>query len=83
MRKKNITSELCKRFLIEKSNYQWFIEKYFGLGLFLKLIEEAEQDEEDKLRSDLERIWFELPDSIFNLRVCPRGWSMFVDLLEE
>ena len=76
-------SQFCKDYLSKKELFKWFIEKYYGLKKYLELWELAEQGREAKLRSELVDIWFRLPDSIFNLQVCPEGWESFVNLLDQ
>lgn len=76
-------SDLCRSYLEKKELFRWFIEKYFGPQKYLELWELAEQDKEGDLRTELESIWFDLPDSIFNIQVCPSGWNSFIALIEE
>lgn len=76
-------SELCRNYLEKKELFKWFIEKYYGLKKYLELWELAESDQEAHLRSELNSIWFELPDSIFNIQYAPPGWEAFVSLIEE
>lgn len=76
-------SQFCKDYLSKKELFKWFIEKYYGLERYLELWELAEQGKEDALRGELNSIWYELPDNIFNLQVCPPGWGAFITLIDE
>ena len=76
-------SKLCREYLEKKELFKWFIEKYYGLQKYLDLWELAENDEEYHLRSELNSIWFELPDSVFNIQCAPPGWESFVALIDE
>lgn len=76
-------SELCREYLEKKELFRWFIERYFGLQKYLDLWGLAEQDEEKQLYTELTEIWYKLPDSIFNVRVCPEGWDAFLRLIEK
>lgn len=81
--KKAEESQFCKDYLAKKELFRWFIEKYYGPKKYLDLWELAKQGEEKALRDDLNSIWYELPDNIFNLSVCPPGWESFVSLIDE
>lgn len=76
-------SDLCRDYLEKKELFKWFIEKYYGLKKYLELWELAENDQEEHLRSELNSIWFELPDFVFNIQCAPPGWESFVSLIDE
>lgn len=76
-------SDLCREYLEKKELFKWFIEKYYGLSKYIELWELAESDQEEHLRSELNSIWFDLPDNIFNIQNNPPGWDAFVTLIEE
>lgn len=76
-------SDLCREYLEQKELFRWFIVKYFGLRKYIELWELAENDQEKFLRDELNKIWYELPDSLFNIRVAPPGWKSFIRLIEE
>ena len=79
---RNELSDLCREYLEKKESFKWFIEKYYGIEKYLELWELAENDQEEHLQHELNTIWFELPDSIFNIRCAPPGWEAFVTLVE-
>lgn len=76
-------SDLCRGYLEKKELFRWFIEKYYGLKTYLELWELAENDQEARLRSELNSIWFGLPDSVFNIQCAPSGWESFISLIAE
>lgn len=75
--------DLCRNYLEKKELFKWFIERYYGPQKYLELWKLAENDQEHHLRSELEAIWFELPDNIFNIQCAPPGWGPFVALIDE
>lgn len=76
-------SQFCKDYLKQKNSFKWFIERYFGKDKFVELWNLAESGEEDELRSELNSIWYELPDNLFNILNNPPGWDEFLRLIEE
>lgn len=76
-------SDLCRGYLEKKERFKWFIERYYGLQKYLELWELAENDQECYLRNELEAIWFDLPDSIFNIQCAPPGWESFIALIDR
>lgn len=76
-------SDLCRNYLEKKELFKWFIERYFGLPRYMQLWELAENDQEEYLRNELESIWFDLPDHVFNIQNNPPGWGAFIDLIDE
>ena len=76
-------SQFCKDYLAKKELFRWFIEKYYGLQKYVDLWDLAKENKENDLRQELNAIWYELPDSTFNLQVRPSGWEAFVNLIEE
>ena len=76
-------SSYCKRYLGNHSHFDWFIQRYYGVAKVLELINLAESNEEEILQNELNAIWFELPDSIFNIRNNPEGWETFLKFVED
>lgn len=65
-----------------KSKFDWFIKQYFPeLPEKLKSYRLANRTTE--IYSTLTQIWYELPDSKFNIIENPVGWDEFLALLEE
>ena len=75
--------DVCKEFLEGCNKFRWFIVQYFGEECYHGLVGMAERGECELLLGSLNRIWFELPDSIFNIRENPHGWYEFLSLIEE
>ena len=65
-----------------KENFRWFITKYFPLRWerMERLRSENDQQGMIKIMND---VWFELPDNKFNIMVNPKGWSDFLNLIED
>lgn len=76
-----IIRDVCKSFLDNKDEFEWFIVKYFGKGYFESLIILAEAVD-GQLITELNDVWFKLPDHIFNIKENPKGWSKFLSILE-
>ena len=83
VKKENKINQFCRDYLAKKELFRWFIIRYYGPQKYLELWELAEQNEEELLRNELNEIWDDLPDSIFNLRVAPPGWETFITLIEK
>lgn len=79
----NSSSDFCQKYLRKKHLFKWFIERYFGSQKYIDLWEMAEKNEEQKLKTELESIWYDLPDNIFNIQNNPPGWDAFVSLIDE
>lgn len=73
----------CQLFLENCAKFKWFIERYFGESEFMRCKELAEANKEDELLNTLNRIWFYLPDNVFNIKENPDGWSEFLSIIEE
>lgn len=76
-----IVRDTCKSFLEKKDEFKWFIVRYFGEEYFESLIKLAES-ENGRLISELNDVWFKLPDHIFNIKENPKGWSSFLSIIE-
>ena len=76
-----IIRDICKSFLEKKEDFKWFIIKYFGEEYFEYLIKLSES-ENGRLISELNDVWFKLPDDQFNIIENPKGWSEFLSLVE-
>ena len=75
--------EYCRAYINSHKQFDWFIKRYYGPAKVLELWNMAEDNQEEHLRNELNAIWFELPDSIFNIRNNPEGWEAFLKLVEE
>jgi hypothetical protein len=62
-----------------KTEFRWFLEDYG----YWKMIEVARlEDDHVAMMEIMGQAWFMLPDSKFNIKENPRGWSEFINLLE-
>ena len=75
--------DICKEFLEKCEKFKWFIVQYIGEPYYESLLELAKCDKNDELYNCLSRVWFMLPDSIFNIKEKPSGWLDFLELIEE
>lgn len=64
-----------------KDNFKWFFDDY-GYD-WNKLLELRKAEDQDGMYSYMNNVWFELPDNQFNIMRNPKGWSDFLNLLEE
>lgn len=83
MAQQKTLSPYCRKYLDNHSRFDWFIQRYYGPSKVLELINLAESNEEEILQNELNAIWFELPDSIFNIRNNPAGWETFLWFVED
>lgn len=81
--KRKMRSKYCNDYLENCKKFQWFIVQYFGLPRYARLIDLAMENQESALREELNCIWFDLPDSIFNIQNMPEGWECFLSFVEE
>lgn len=78
-----MTSVLCSNYLKLHATFDWFIERYYGIEKVNELWDLAKQDREWVLKQELEKIWYELPDSTFNIYVKPTGYTNFLSLIDD
>jgi hypothetical protein len=74
---------LCEQYLKLHTKFDWFIQRYFGCDKVTNLINLAEKGQAKELRTELEGIWFVLPDHIFNIIENPEGWTEFLSLIDD
>ena len=74
---------ICKDFLEKCELFKWFVVEYYGDDFYETLVGMAQCGEDKWLSAMLTRVWFELPDSKFNVCVNPPGWHEFLSLIEE
>lgn len=72
----------CELYIANHIKFDWFINRWFGKDMSDKLLKMAENNEQSKLLSIMNDIWFKLPDHIFNIIENPEGWNEFLDILE-
>ena len=79
--KEEYYQDLCKKFIATAAKFDWFIKRYYGEDLLLDLHELATGGNGQKLVDILNNIWFDLPDSRFNVIENPPGWNEFLDII--
>ena len=73
--------EWFKLFDDTKENFKWFFDEY-GYD-WNELMKYREEENQDKMYSYMNTVWYELPGNIFNIMRTPKGWNHFLNLLEE
>lgn len=79
--------------LFERTNdkFRWFFLQY-GFGTQWTLLIEikdhsceckSDDDRMNKMLSIMNHVWFCLPDNTFNIMNNPKGWSEFLNLIEQ
>jgi hypothetical protein len=63
--------------------FQWFFIQYGFLEEWEELLRCRDKEYKGQMLNLMNKIWFILPDSKFNVRVNPSGWSHFLYLLEN
>jgi hypothetical protein len=75
--------EWIDQFNRTKESFRWFIEQYFGTKMMALIDMAVVNNNIGMARSMLNEIWFELPDSKFNIIENPKGWREFLNLIED
>jgi len=75
--------EWFKLFDETSKTFKWFIIQYFGVYRWDELMFHINRDQKDKAIIIMNEIWFDLPDSRFNIIENPKGWREFLNLIEE
>lgn len=75
-------TEYCQRFLRSCSEFRWIIQQEFGTKRYLELIEYAEQDEEETLKTEIYDVWSDLPQDVFNMQNKPKGYETLLSFVE-
>jgi hypothetical protein len=66
-----------------KDKFKWFFDRYFDPCVWTDLMGAREREDHSKMDIIMNIVWYELPDSRFNIQNNPTGWSEFLQLLEE
>lgn len=66
-----------------KDTFKWFIEDYFEPSIWDKILELRAQENKSQMLLLMNDIWYYLPDYRFNINVNPKGWTEFLNLIEE
>ena len=65
-----------------RDKFSWFITDYFGVHALQTLDMYRAHYKYVKMLDFMNSIWFDLPDSKFNIIENPPGWDEFITLLE-
>lgn len=71
-----------KDFDDRKDKFKWFIVEYFTINTWNNLLALREQKNQEAMLNVMNEIWFELPDSRFNIMNNPAGWREFLYMIE-
>jgi len=63
--------------------FEWFIKHYFKQNTIDLLKQCRKEENVAALLEALNTIWFRLPDSQFNIKENPNGWTEFLNVIEE
>jgi len=63
--------------------FKWFIEEYSKPELLTLLESTRERKDVAALLTILNGVWFYLPDNRFNIIENPKGWTEFLDIIED
>lgn len=74
---------ICQQYLQDEPKFKWFIEKYYGFNQVVLMSEMAKDSKEVELLNEMSKLWYVLPDSIFNIINMPEGWREFTSILES
>lgn len=67
-----------------KQKFEWFIKKYIRDERIIEKLDDLVSHGDAKaLYTNLNYMWSELPDDIFNIQVRPWGWLEFLDVIES
>jgi hypothetical protein len=75
--------EILKTFDENYPEFKWFIKKYFGQN-GCEIIEKVRKENRARdLLYYLNKVWFSLPDELFNIISNPKGYRELLQVLEE
>lgn len=66
-----------------KDTFQWFFKEYGFMKQWAKIIVSRELGNRYHMMNIMNEVWYKLPDNVFNIRVNPKGWREFLNLIEE
>ncbi len=65
------------------TKFEWFFEKYGFTKEWNSLLIYRDKEHRGAMLTIMNRVWFELPSNIFNIKNMPKGWDEFLYLLES
>lgn len=75
-------TEYCQRFLQSCSEFRWIIQQQFGTSRYVELIEYAENNDEETLKTEIYDAWYDLPQDVFNMQTNPKGYETLLSFVE-
>jgi len=65
------------------NEFKWFWDVYGHTDRWVNLMYYRENEDVTLMKEIMDDVWFELPDTKFNIMINPKGWKEFLILLEE
>ena len=75
--------ELFEKYKKHYKEWEWFFVKYNYHNEFMVLEVAIQNEEIEPLADIMGKVWFELPDNIFNIMNMPDGWKSFLRCIEN
>jgi len=66
-----------------KEKIEWIFDEHDFQTSWEKLLEYRVQNDKTNMQRVLSRVWYLLPDEVFNIRNNPKGWNEFLSLIED
>ena len=63
-------------------NFEWFFREYKFNSEWEALLSARDKENIGKMKTLMNRVWFELPSNKFNIKTNPKGWNDFIFLLD-
>lgn len=76
-------NEWLDLFDINCRKFKWFFIEYGFTKEWYKLEEYKKERQVGKMLVVMNDVWFKLPDTVFNIKVNPKGWREFLTLIEN
>ena len=81
-------SEWLQEYKKSLPEFEWIFKEYYPqtLDLINKTLNDPNVADDRKasyIRTILSDVWFALPDDKFNIKVNPKGWKPFLNLLDS
>lgn len=78
-----IYNTFCINYIILESTFYWILDRYLKKDYIEYYRTLAFYNMSEELYNHLNKLWYALPDSVFNFEVNPVGWSEFVSLIDD
>jgi len=64
-----------------KASFKWFFIQYGFENEWNRLEELRKRNQVKRMKHIMNTVWSELPETVFNSKMNPEGWSNFIALL--